>query len=386
MILMRPKSKRYLNKVNRILVKDKKDKSPIANTLHSSIKNNKIILMETNKIKSKVKAIKEKKVSNDKKPNNKSKAPTPDRKLFKVKKQKLSEEEIQIKENDDNKNSEVINTHIEIEKEEDTKQEIIHELPLNKDESEDSINNNSHQLHVNINEESKESKESSWTEEELNFLMPFEIKKLIESSSKSKEMILESITFPPEKNAVKILQHLKEISISSIEEIQNWFQRMIGTDRKIQDYDYKSNHWVAKKNFNQTKFSYAKPWTRYNSSPYSKDKDMRIHKSNENHKYLNYLKYSHNPELIQNHNEYSSKGEIENLNIENGKSRKHWNKSSRDEIIEYNPEEMSEECSDSNSNKSNQYMILNQDYQYNYPIMNKDLMITGKKIPIYCWK
>jgi hypothetical protein len=31
-------------------------------------------------------------------------------------------------------------------------------------------------------------------------------------------------------------------------------------------------------------------------------------------------------------------------------------------------------------------MILNHDYPYYYHIMNKDLMITGKKIPIYGWK
>lgn len=380
---MRQRSKRCLNKVNRIVVRDRKQKSPILNPKLNTNRNSKTPPKQPKEIKVKAKEDKPQKNTDRKKAVVKKKKSASEQKLFKVKKQKVSEDEIQINENEREVEAQVVTANIQTENEEESKKDIQNDLEDSDESLEEIIKIQSPKVEVNIQEDWKEN---SGTEEDSEFLTPFEIKRLIKESSQTKEMIIESLVFPSVKNSSKILKQIKEISITSIQEIQNWFQRMIDTERKLRDYEFKSSNWAMKKSISHNKFKYIKPRIRYNSSPYSKDREERSYKANDHHKCPNYLKYIKNPELSNGRFEYSAKGDVEMAHTDNGQSESSRNKSSRDEVIEFNPEKLSDQCSDSNSNKSNQYMILNHDYPYYYHIMNKDLMITGKKIPIYGWK
>ena len=53
------------------------------------------------------------------------------------------------------------------------------------------------------------------------FVSPFEIKKLIENSVMSQESIIQSLEFPDSKNALKIIQSVREISLSLVKKVQS---------------------------------------------------------------------------------------------------------------------------------------------------------------------
>lgn len=96
-------------------------------------------------------------------------------------------------------------------------------------------------------EESKERKSHS---NESRIISPFEIKKMIESSLLSKERILNSIHFPDPKNGFKILQGVKEISISSVKKIQSSIQRIRATEKKLVELQLKTKESLKKKGIN----------------------------------------------------------------------------------------------------------------------------------------
>lgn len=253
---MRLKLKRRLNKVNRIIVKDHKEKSPIALPKHNTNKSIKPAIKQSKEVKVKPKVVKAPKIREKKKAPVKKKNSASSQKLFKVKKQKVSEDEIQIKESERELEANIVTTQIEVEKQEESKQDLPQDFEKPDVPLEESEKQMSPEIEVNIQEDCKEN---SGTEEDLNFLMPLEIKRLIKEASQTKEMILESVSFPPVKNSSKILKQIKEISINSIKEIQNCFQRMTETDRKLREYEIKTNHCVIKKNVSSNKFKYVKP-------------------------------------------------------------------------------------------------------------------------------
>lgn len=59
------------------------------------------------------------------------------------------------------------------------------------------------------------------------------------------------------------------------------------------------------------------------------------------------------------------------------------NKNSREEIIEYNPDELSDDASDSDSDIDNHYLMLNHNSIRSLNAPDKDLTVSGKAAHIY---
>lgn len=96
---------------------------------------------------------------------------------------------------------------------------------------------------------SKLIKEESKGNETGKVSSPYEIKKMIESSILSEKMILESIQFPSGKNSLKVMQFVREISISSVKKIQTSIQRIKATEKKLKDLQKKQKDVLKKKGF-----------------------------------------------------------------------------------------------------------------------------------------
>ena len=97
-----------------------------------------------------------------------------------------------------------------------------------------------------------------------------------------------------------------------------------------------------------------------------------------------FSKINQNTEYLRNRNDFISCYDVDFESKED--ESRFANRNSREEIIEYNPDELSEEDSDPSSEIGNQYMMLNQNSHQNYLAPDKDLMVWGKSIPIYEWK
>ena len=96
-------------------------------------------------------------------------------------------------------------------------------------------------------EEKEESKESVFEDKNSKVPTPLEIKKMIENSTHSSTSIFESIRFPTGKNSVKVLQHMREISIASVKRIQNTVQRIKASEKKLKHLEHKTNESLKKK-------------------------------------------------------------------------------------------------------------------------------------------
>lgn len=76
---------------------------------------------------------------------------------------------------------------------------------------------------------------------------PYEIKKMLESTVLSRETLIESIQFPDGRNSVKILQYIREISISSVKKIQSSIQRIKATEKKLKELQKKTKDSLKRK-------------------------------------------------------------------------------------------------------------------------------------------
>lgn len=76
---------------------------------------------------------------------------------------------------------------------------------------------------------------------------PYDIKKVIEASLLNRTAILESIEFPESKGSGKILQDVREISISTIKKMQSTIQRIKATERKLKELQLKSKDTLRRK-------------------------------------------------------------------------------------------------------------------------------------------
>lgn len=93
-----------------------------------------------------------------------------------------------------------------------------------------------------VKEESKQTREGS------NLISaPLEIKKMIENALLTREAILDSIHFPDCKNSLKIMQWVREISISSVKKIQSNIQRIKATEKKLKELQQKTKVSLKKK-------------------------------------------------------------------------------------------------------------------------------------------
>jgi len=95
----------------------------------------------------------------------------------------------------------------------------------------------------------EESKSDMHEETTSKISAPLEIKKMIDSAILSKEAILESIHFPSSKNALKVLQYVREISVTSIRKIQSSIQRIKATEKKLKELQNKTKESLKKKGF-----------------------------------------------------------------------------------------------------------------------------------------
>lgn len=95
----------------------------------------------------------------------------------------------------------------------------------------------------------EESKSDVQEETTSKISAPLEIKKMIDSAILSKETILASIHFPNEKNAIKVLQYVREISVTSIRKIQSSIQRIKATEKKLKELQNKTKESLKKKGF-----------------------------------------------------------------------------------------------------------------------------------------
>jgi hypothetical protein len=95
----------------------------------------------------------------------------------------------------------------------------------------------------------EESKSDMQEETTSKISAPLEIKKMIDSAILSKEAILESINFPSSKNALKVLQYVREISVTSIRKIQSSIQRIKATEKKLKELQNKTKESLKKKGF-----------------------------------------------------------------------------------------------------------------------------------------
>lgn len=231
----------------------------------------------------------------------------------------------------------------------------------------------------------EENKENLCIDEDSKVLMPFEIKKLIESTSKQRNNILDMISFPYGKNSTKILQNLKEISLLSIKKIQIWFQRIKATERKLKDVEVKTHQSLEKKDVGLDILKSSSKRMR-SSRPNLKAKEKTHTQSRvaDLNCRSSFSKINQNTEYLRNRNDFISCYDVDFESKED--ESRFANRNSREEIIEYNPDELSEEDSDPSSEIGNQYMMLNQNSHQNYLAPDKDLMVWGKSIPIYEWK
>lgn len=95
--------------------------------------------------------------------------------------------------------------------------------------------------------EKEEEKGPYFENKNSKVLMPLEIKKMLESSASSTSTLLDSLQFPSPKSSVKILQHVREISIGSVKKIQNTIQRVKGTERKLKELERKASEHLKRK-------------------------------------------------------------------------------------------------------------------------------------------
>jgi hypothetical protein len=82
------------------------------------------------------------------------------------------------------------------------------------------------------------------------YVNPFEIRKMIETSVLTKETIVKSIEFPSCQGGVKVIQHVREISISTIKKIQSTIQRIKATERRLKDIQVKTKESLKRKGIN----------------------------------------------------------------------------------------------------------------------------------------
>jgi hypothetical protein len=173
-----------------------------------------------------------------------------------VKRQKVTDSRVQIK---------IENTHEEIKEHnrnsnfnkkgtnEENKFENVLMLELGKTASPKKSSTKSSPLKnkssplVIKNSPKEESKERKHHNHDSKIISPFEIKKMIENSLLSRERILNSIYFPDPKNGYKILQSVKEISISSVKKIQSSIQRIKGTEKKLTELRQKTKESLRRK-------------------------------------------------------------------------------------------------------------------------------------------
>lgn len=94
------------------------------------------------------------------------------------------------------------------------------------------------------------------------YVNPFEIKKMIETSILTRETIVKSIEFPSCHGGVKVLQHVKEISISTIKKIQSTIQRIKATEKKLKEIQIKTKESLKRKgiNLNAKKSTHSKKY------------------------------------------------------------------------------------------------------------------------------
>lgn len=93
----------------------------------------------------------------------------------------------------------------------------------------------------------EEIKEKELKEEESKVLMPFDIKKLIDSDMTNQHSILDNIGFPDSENFEKIIQSTKEISLQFIKKVQNSIQRIKATEKKLKELEKKAKENYTKK-------------------------------------------------------------------------------------------------------------------------------------------
>jgi hypothetical protein len=173
-----------------------------------------------------------------------------------VKRQKVTDSKVQIK---------VLNTHEEIKEHnrnsnfnkkgtnEENKFENVVMLEVGKTTTPKKSSTKSSPLKTKSsplvikNSPKEESKERKHHNHDSKIISPFEIKKMIENSLLSRERILNSIYFPDPKNGSKILQSVKEISISSVKKIQSSIQRIKATEKKLTELRQKTKESLRRK-------------------------------------------------------------------------------------------------------------------------------------------
>lgn len=79
------------------------------------------------------------------------------------------------------------------------------------------------------------------------FLMPYDIKKVIENDNTEDYSLLEGIGFPSASSFDKVVQCMKEISIASVKKIQNNIQRIKATEKKLKELERKATENLKKK-------------------------------------------------------------------------------------------------------------------------------------------
>jgi hypothetical protein len=161
------------------------------------------------------------------------------RSLSKVKRHKVSEDpvQIQIKQELDNDFNEktTCSSRPKIE-------EVKHKTPVKLSK-----------MHLDVHKKQvfklakEEMKEKVAQDVQTHFLMPYEVKKLIDDDITGEYSILDNIGYPVLSSFDKVLQYMKEISISSVKKIQNNIQRIKATERKLKELERKSSENLKKK-------------------------------------------------------------------------------------------------------------------------------------------
>lgn len=157
----------------------------------------------------------------------------------KAKRQKVSDDKEHIQIKHEVQTEQTVSTKTPTKQiEEETKQKVVGKPESHKHDS------SKKQIFKLAKEELKEKGERDLYEK---FLMPYDIKKVIENDLSGNYNILDNIGFPWPSSFDKVLQGMNEISIASVKKIQNSIQRIKATERKLKELERKASENLKKK-------------------------------------------------------------------------------------------------------------------------------------------
>ena len=93
----------------------------------------------------------------------------------------------------------------------------------------------------------EEAKDKVTQDVQSKVIMPYDIKKIIDSDITADYAILDDVGYPTSDNFDKILQCMKEISINSVKKIRNSIQRIKATEKKLKELERKASENLKKK-------------------------------------------------------------------------------------------------------------------------------------------